>query len=398
LMMARDADTNELLRRELVIANVAWSKFLPSWANGFGLDDPIVNELAVAINAPIHEGHIPPYAALIVEDVSRLQLLPLAPDHITLARQSADGRSTATVFERDRFVGLLTLDASIDPDLSLARLATLTGGVAFHRSDQGHVRAYSPNGALRNIGRQWTRSPSIQEAAETVTTVAPEVDEETLGNLLEFAYLILSPRHIGATLVWLLTDTNPFTGGSAVDLTPLQLTTQRKSAARLLSFADHLLAQYDGATIVSRDGTLTAVGVQLRASEDAMKFVRPLAGTRHTSAKRASFDHGDTLVITVSSDGPVTVFSDGVSIFELKWFSAEDITTALHKSDLQLSYEGQHSCRSCGKISDVEAMFDPSAEGHYRSVKCPVCDNVLWGMECLEIRATVRKIMSTSPG
>lgn len=390
-MTDQSAGMMDLLRRELLIANVAWSTFLPSWANVSGFDDPIVRELAVAVNAPIHEGHIPPYAAVIVEHASRLQFLGLGLEHINLARQAADGRSTATVFEHGRFVGLLTLDASIDPDLSLARLAVGTNGVALHRNDQGHVRAYSPNGGLRNIGRQWTQSPSIRKAAGTIATAAPTVDGETLGDLLEFAYLVLSPRHIGATLVWLLSNRNPFASPSAIDLTPLRLTTQRNSASRLLSFADHLLAQYDGATIVSREGLLMAVGVQLRASEDAVKYIRPLAGTRHTSAKRTSFDHGDTLVITVSSDGPVTVFSDGASIFELKWFSADDVTNALRDRDLELSYEGQHRCKTCGKISDVEAMLDQTATCDYRAVKCPVCDDVLWGKACLEIRATVRK-------
>ena len=40
-------------------------------------------------------------------------------------------------------------------------------------------------------------------------------------------------------------------------------------------------------------------------------------GTRHTSARCYSYDEPRTLVITVSEDGPVTVFSHGAKLVEL---------------------------------------------------------------------------------
>jgi len=43
-----------------------------------------------------------------------------------------------------------------------------------------------------------------------------------------------------------------------------------------------------------------------------------MRGTRHTSAARHTYDCPDVLAFVVSTDGPVTVFSDGRRIAELK--------------------------------------------------------------------------------
>ena len=52
-----------------------------------------------------------------------------------------------------------------------------------------------------------------------------------------------------------------------------------------------------------------------RASEQAVPATK---GTRHTAAARHTYDCPDTLAFVVSTDGPVTVFSDGRRIAELK--------------------------------------------------------------------------------
>jgi hypothetical protein len=37
-------------------------------------------------------------------------------------------------------------------------------------------------------------------------------------------------------------------------------------------------------------------------------------------------------VVTVSADGPVTIFSDGLSVFALNWAGADDLATAIRRS------------------------------------------------------------------
>jgi len=70
--------------------------------------------------------------------------------------------------------------------------------------------------------------------------------------------------------------------------------------------------------LVGRNGQLLAVNVILlseRASEEAVPAMK---GTRHTSAARHTYDCPGVLAFVVSADGPVTVFSDGQRIADLK--------------------------------------------------------------------------------
>ena len=80
----------------------------------------------------------------------------------------------------------------------------------------------------------------------------------------------------------------------------------------------HQARYRDGAMLIAHDGRLLAVNVILRASHASERAVPPSGGTRHTSAARHTFDCPEVLAFVVSADGPVTVFSDGHRIADLK--------------------------------------------------------------------------------
>lgn len=318
-----ETDRLTLLRRELHLAGVSLPRLFPPWARPKVVRESILRELLVALEAPVHEGLIPPYGSIIAPKGANLSaVLSLEDKDLDLARKAADGSSALLAFRESRLAGLLLLDPSSAPDLQLARIACALKGIAIRRERSGVVRLYGPIGSLRHGGRRWSVSPSIGDAIGRIRQAAPMVDSGLLFKLLEFAYYVLSPWYIGATLVWLLSDRDPFC--RQVDLQPLRLSIFPGAGAPTVAFAAHLLAQFDGATIISRDGGLLATGVHLTSSPQAERLLPALAGTRHTSARRASYDHSDTLVITVSADGPVTVFSDGLNIFELGWFSTDE--------------------------------------------------------------------------
>jgi DNA integrity scanning protein DisA with diadenylate cyclase activity len=70
--------------------------------------------------------------------------------------------------------------------------------------------------------------------------------------------------------------------------------------------------------LVGRDGQLLAVNVILLSERASEQAVPAMKGTRHTSAARHTYDSPDVLAFVVSADGPVTVFSDGQRIADLK--------------------------------------------------------------------------------
>jgi hypothetical protein len=222
------------------------------------------------------------------------------------------------------------------------------------------------------------------------------VNWRLLHKLLKFAYHVLSPWQIGSTLVWLLDDNDPFKS-AGIDLEPLRLRIDTQLNTPSLSFAAHLLAQHDGATIVAQDGRLLRTGIHLTASNLAHEIVKPLRGTRHTSAKRASFDHPNTVVVAVSSDGPVTIFSDGMSIFELGWYSATDDALSWiktvgksHEDDFLVSgYDAK--CSRCGKTSEIEELTVVGWREDEEAL-CPVCNNVVATGLCWKIDANLKKV------
>jgi DNA integrity scanning protein DisA with diadenylate cyclase activity len=68
----------------------------------------------------------------------------------------------------------------------------------------------------------------------------------------------------------------------------------------------------DGAAIFDAQGVLRRLGVRLVPSKAAEATVEAFGGTRHTSARRYSYDDPLATVIAVSEDGPVSVLRNGV--------------------------------------------------------------------------------------
>ena len=99
------------------------------------------------------------------------------------------------------------------PELELAQVADSLNALALRRDRNGVVRVFAPNGSLRHMGRQWTLSPPISAATDKVFQLAEMISVTTLRQLLEFAYYVLSPWHTGSTLVWLLSENDPFGAG-----------------------------------------------------------------------------------------------------------------------------------------------------------------------------------------
>jgi DNA integrity scanning protein DisA with diadenylate cyclase activity len=69
--------------------------------------------------------------------------------------------------------------------------------------------------------------------------------------------------------------------------------------------------------VLSHNGHVQSYGCHLSYTDRARGALELAGGTRHTSAKCFSYDEPGTLVITVSEDGPVTVFAHGAKLVRL---------------------------------------------------------------------------------
>ena len=106
---------------------------------------------------------------------------------------------------------------------------------------------------------------------------------------MEFAIHDLGASGVGALLVY--QPDEPMTGGVEHRLpTPPPLDV--RSPVHLAPLR-HVLSQVDGAALFDAAGILRHLGVRLVPSANAEASVDGFRGTRHTSARRYSFDHPD---------------------------------------------------------------------------------------------------------
>ncbi len=236
----------------------------------------------------------------------------------------------------------------------------------------------------------WTKSESI----------VPQVGVHLLRNILEFAFHHLSPRNIGATLVLYLTesgaDLESMRSADTVNLRDLSLNI---SDSTVTSVIRDLLACNDGATIITPNGAIVGVGSHLRYSSRSADLVSQHKGTRHTSARRFSFDEPRAVVVTVSEDGPVTVFSDGIDIATLEETGFDAVSRAVFEtvrlgdSDLAnaiTSMPVRRRCENCGKTSEILEIVVPLYREDEEAY-CPLCQTQIYSAHCWRLETRIVK-------
>jgi len=186
-------------------------------------------------------------------------------------------------------------------------LSGALGATVVQRHPVGAVRLVGGFGVLRTEGFRWHHEPPVDVLLDVVTGGDPGGRDVTKA-LMEFAVHDLGARGIGALLIL---RSGAVQGPAVEERLPVP-PALRVGAPFHLAPLRQALSQVDGAAVFDREGALCQLGVRLVPSVDAEAVVDPLGGTRHTSARRYSYDDPGALVVVISEDGPVTVFRDGM--------------------------------------------------------------------------------------
>jgi DNA integrity scanning protein DisA with diadenylate cyclase activity len=281
----------------------------------------VASELARCLDPFVHEQDIRPYGAIVARETPHLDRLGRILDTIDLPREVvrslADGRHSLVLVVKGQPARLLLLHERMDTDQDYASHAVWVDGVIICNDGSGTVRIVTDSSVTMVEGRRWIAKDLVFEAAEDVIQVVPAADGEVVRRLLELSHHRISPHKFGATLLYMLTE-RPLTlrrRDEGVEIATLNLSVLNPADEPLLL---HQARFRDGALLIGRDGRLLAVNVILRPTRASEQAVPATKGTRHTSAARHTYDCPDTLAFVVSTDGPVTVFSDGRRIAELK--------------------------------------------------------------------------------
>ena len=267
---------------------------------------PVVHERRVVSGGTIIEPMSDPSAWPSGTDLE-ITRKPVGRQPVAAARRFADGLSSWLLRRTEGTNEWLIFDRPAGSERDLVVLADVLQATIVQRHPAGSVRVVGPFGVLRWQGFSWHHEPPVASWLDAMTACSLHGDPDVLEAMLEFAVHDLGSLGIGSLLVY-RPDAEP---GPAVEErlpTPPPL---RITLASHLAPLRHALAQVDGAAVFDVDGVLRRLGVRLVPSTAAEQSVEALGGTRHTSARRYSFDDPLATVIAVSEDGPVSVLRNG---------------------------------------------------------------------------------------
>ncbi|MBV9387739.1 MAG: DNA integrity scanning protein DisA nucleotide-binding domain protein [Chroococcidiopsidaceae cyanobacterium CP_BM_ER_R8_30] len=343
----------------------------------------VLEELSYALSPVIHEGKLQPYGFIVLNN----QVLPSHESFcsgvdisLAEARRIADGCHSFSLFSEGQFKGVVMLDQDVQNELQLVQLQQELQAIICTTSGDGSTKIFCQEGVFIHQYRNWQYKPSVKRALLSILRCVPQANSEILQDILEFCFHDLSPRKIGATLVWCLVEPNAEELENMRPGFTLKQIQARVGDQRSLAVLRHLLAYNDGAAILNPQAQALGIGAFLKFSDISRKIIEARAGTRHTSAQRFSYDFAKAVVFVVSSDGPVTVFSDGMSVAGLKVDTSSQIAAGVgnvnskkHEETCMFDLNDYH-CQTCSKRLKLQESM-PLELGVEAKLFCPICNH-----------------------
>jgi len=295
------------------------------------LDELLLQEIEHVISVPVHEGRRPRYGCIMVSDREGLVLAHEPKDvspslPLEIARPLADGcfsfvlrtpktaqlvrlsRSFADEYGlfgvRDDFLRAFPINAIPPWDMGIVQ-----------RSESGVIRVMGPRNIAIRKHESWTKKEykyAYMQGIDISCRLHPE-ESFILRELISLAVHGLSAQGVGCTIVYKRTE------GKFDSIEPLgeyaisDVEYMRVDDSRWHNAIIELLAQKDGAVLVQKNGTIEMIGARLKDC-NIQEMLPSRGGTRHSSAKRYSAAYPDCIVLVISSDGPVTIYSSGVKV------------------------------------------------------------------------------------
>lgn len=361
------------------------------------LTDIVLDEIDYAIHAPLHERKSPSYGVVVVpkpiaEDVS---IIDVSKIPIDLARCLSDGAYSFAVRTPSGVEQVACLSIPFISELLLIGLQERFQGTFIHREPGGRVRIYTGRSVLQRDSGHWSTKPYSKNVLGKILHCVPQADPDLLHALLLLSFHCLSPSNVGATLVWPIVDTSsPPLALAKVGVRFAEQVIDCGDASQYGAIRS-LLSQHDGAAILSLDGKITSLGDHLGYSSKASELIPSNRGTRHTSAQRFSFDEPRVVIIVISEDGPVSVFSDGLKLTELNMKpvgTTERVykeTTPEKAHHMETDYY-EVDCPKCSRHYLVE-VFTIYGWKEKETGECLVCGETIYSRNCFKITVHLRK-------
>lgn len=374
--------------------------------NGIAADVPelieypaVLAELSYALSPILHEGKLQPYGFVAIDKGNTAviqstceKLLISLPE----ARRVADGCHSFSIFRSGQFNGAFIPKYAAYTELQLVQLQQELNAIVGITDTNGVTKLFCNAGLFIHQYRSWQKKPCISRALHNILRCVPQASPEILKNLLEFCFHDLSPRKIGATLVWCLAEPDAEEWENMRPNFMLQEIKTQVGSDRSVAVLRHLLSYTDGAAILDAEARAIGVGAQLKYSEASKHLIEAHTGTRHTSAQRFSYDFIKGIVFVVSSDGPVTVFSDGMGVTDLEVrftdeIPAKNLEETLPPESIPSSCSSETICQQCEKRLKIQEIDGDVFKRQERALHCPVCAYFIRLAKCSNLDVYVIK-------
>lgn len=367
--------------------------------------DVVIDELMHARFAPAHEQRLAPYGAMVLPGppgaIDHDELLErleegfdceirwldeahtphdLDPASLERMRMLSDGASSFVLTSCEGVYGLALLaDAS---DATMAYLAQQDLPiVTVRRASSGDLALFERDALHVSDQSTWRTTGYLSPEAGVVVGMAFGAGSwAVFSELLHFCQFELAPAHIGATFVLYLTDDG--TPDAAFFASPgrnppISLSIRERELWKPLA---RLLDQVDGAVILSEKGDVIALEAHLATTEAAIDAIpaTPGKGTRHLSGRRFSFDETRCVVVVVSQDGPISIFSDGADPFRFSPVGPSWVIWLRGWGHLgAATFEREMTdCPHCGKRLAI-GVVSTGEDDPPQDLVCPVCASVV---------------------
>jgi DNA integrity scanning protein DisA with diadenylate cyclase activity len=348
-----------------------------------------------------HEGKIVTYGFISVsffKEITKSKIVHSADMVINNAREIADGKSIFVIVEDGRYSGILILAEPRETEYSLVAFQQEVNGVVCVTDKSGTTRFFHKNGISIHEFRQWRFKPNIASAVSQIHKIAPMVSYKDLSMILKFCFYSLSVDKIGATIVWFIRQPSEALLAATKPRINTQLLQMNIIHSLNLWAFQSLLERNDGAALMLQNGEIFGIGAHLQSSQKSQELLPAYSGTRHTSARRFSYDCSESLVFTVSADGPVSVFSDGLKVTEIDSLDYNHIANFYRNLKIELEdnsndvdkNEWEEVCPKCGKTSIVHEIFIYGWRER-ETVSCPVCNTEIASRKCYQLDSQLVK-------
>ncbi|MBU1106241.1 MAG: diadenylate cyclase [Candidatus Riflebacteria bacterium] len=358
--------------------------------------ESFLNEFSLLATSPRHEGRVAPYGIHLARkpyDLTNFDVFSSLNIHPKSLRKLVDGRNAFLSFSPDGSQSLVIAKNGGMSDSKCFQIAK--NGPYVYRDSFNVIHLFTKDFFFHLDGRQWSQTANVSKFFKEIIKQIPSINQIVLKSILNLTCYRLSKQRVGATLIYCLSENANYSFADEMNFSSAEISiVGNKWKSCLTSF----LSQTDGATVISKDGFVIGAGFQLQPSQKAVETIPQAEGTRHTSARRYSFDHPNILAFTISADGPITVFSDGVNLVD---------NTPVIGKNLQISYaklapakrrdissqDYEVNCPKCGKKIYV-AILTIIGWKEKETGDCPVCGHELVSKMCFSIDTHVLKSMS----